>query len=118
MATWRLARREDLDGDELAWDVVGEGRAIVLVHGTPSWSYLWREVVPALAERFRVYVLDQLGYGDSPAEPEADLSLAAHGRRLARLLDGWGLADPILVGHDIGGAVVLRAHLLEGRPAR
>jgi len=118
VSEWRLARRETLDGDELAWDVFGDGPPIVLVHGTPSWSYLWRDVAPVLAERSRVYVLDQLGYGDSPAAPGADLSLAAHGRRLARLLDRWSLSDPVLVGHDIGGAVVLRAHLLEGRPAR
>jgi pimeloyl-ACP methyl ester carboxylesterase len=90
----------------------------VLVHGTPSWSYLWRNVVPLLADRFTVYVLDLLGYGDSERRNGQDMSITAQGRMLAELLDRWEIQAPGLVGHDIGGATVLRAHLLEGRPAQ
>lgn len=88
------------------------------MHGTPSSSYLWRKVAPTLAERFSVYAFDLLGYGDSPAPPGADLSLSAHSRRLASLLDHWQLDAPAIVGHDIGGGIVLRTHLLEKRPFR
>lgn len=87
------------------------------MHGTPSWSYLWRGVAPALAERFSVYLLDLAGYGDSGRHEGQDMSVAAQSRVLARLLDLWGLERPALVGHDIGGAIVLRTHLLEHRPA-
>ena len=89
----------------------------MLVHGTPSWSYLWRNVVPPLADRFTVYVLDLLGYGDSERRDGQDMSITAQGRMLAEALDLWELRAPGLVGHDIGGATVLRAHLLEARPA-
>jgi len=84
----------------------------VLVHGTPSWSYLWRRIAPALASRFSVYVFDLPGYGDSPAPPDAELSIARHARTLVELLERWELEAPAIAGHDIGGAIALRAHLL------
>ena len=98
--------------------MVGSGPALVLVHGTPSWSYLWRNVAPALARHFSVYVFDLPGYGGSPAPADGEVSIATHGRVVAELLDYWALEAPAAVGHDIGGASVLRAHLLEGRSLR
>lgn len=102
----------------MAWDRFGDGAPLVLVHGTPSWSFLWRHVVPLLAPDFTVYVLDLVGYGASERREAQDMSIAAQGEMLAELLETWGLAAPGLVGHDIGGATVLRAHLVGGRPAR
>lgn len=115
---WRLRERADLAGGRVAWDRLGEGPPVVLVHGTPSWSFVWRHVAPRLAERFAVYVLDLVGYGDSERHEGQDMSVAAQGRALAELLDLWRLDRPALVGHDVGASVVLRAHLLERRPAR
>ncbi|MBA3951665.1 MAG: alpha/beta fold hydrolase, partial [Rubrobacter sp.] len=87
----------------VAFDVFGEGPPVVLVHGTPSRSYIWRNVAPALAERFTVYVFDLLGYGDS--EPKTrDVSIAAQSRLLTELIGRWGLEAPAIAGHDIGGA--------------
>jgi pimeloyl-ACP methyl ester carboxylesterase len=114
---WRLRERADLSGGVVAWERVGEGPPVVLVHGTPSWSYVWRGVVPPLAERFSVYLLDLIGYGDSEQRQGQDMSVAAQSRGLAELLDLWALERPALVGHDIGGSVVLRAHLVDGHPA-
>ena len=87
----------------------------MLVHGTPSWSYLWRRVAPILAADFTVHLFDLLGYGDSEKGDDLDVSIAAQGRMLTELLDLWGLDRPLIAGHDIGGAIVLRAHLIEGR---
>jgi len=114
---WRLRERASVAGGKVAWDRLGEGAPIVLVHGTPSWSYLWRNVAPVLAERFSVYLLDLLGYGNSERREHQDISITAQGRLLAELLERWGLEAPGVVGHDIGGATVLRAHLVEGRAA-
>ena len=101
-------------GGEVAYEVFGEGPPVVLVHGTPSCSQLWRNVVPTLDERFSVYVYDLPGFGESERGEGQDVSLAAQGRVLAELVEAWGLGVPAVVGHDIGGGVVLRAHLLEG----
>jgi len=110
----RLSRRASTGRGEIAWERFGEGPPVGLVHGTPSRAYVWRQVAEALAARHAVYVYDLLGFGDSERHVDQDVSLVAHGEVLAELVEQWGLDRPALVGHDIGGAIVLRAHLLEG----
>jgi pimeloyl-ACP methyl ester carboxylesterase len=120
-ATWALRDRVALPTGTIAVDVLGAERPgvpVVLTHGTPSWSYLWRRVAPALAAERPVYLWDLPTYGDSTGPPNGDLpSAAGHARTLAALVERWGLTAPVLVGHDIGAAAVLRAHLVEGAPA-
>ncbi len=87
---WRLGRRMETSGGEVAYEVFGEGPAVVLVHGTPSRSYMWRDVVPALTDRFSVYVYDLLGFGESERGEGVDVSIAAQGRALAELVEVWG----------------------------
>ena len=106
-----------MSGGIVAWERFGEGPPVVLVHGTPSWSYVWRGAVGTLAERFSVYLLDLIGYGDSEQRDGQDMSVAAQSRALVELLDLWELERPALVGHDIGGSLVLRAHLVDAHPA-
>ncbi|MBA3741152.1 MAG: alpha/beta hydrolase [Chloroflexi bacterium] len=113
--TWGLARRAELSRGTVAWDVFGAGPPVVLVHGTPSWSYLWRNVVPGLAREFTVHVFDLPGYGDSPAPSDGNVSIATHATTLVELLDFWALEAPAAAGHDIGGAILLRAHLIHQR---
>jgi pimeloyl-ACP methyl ester carboxylesterase len=100
----------------IAWDSLGAGPPVVLTHGTPSRSLVWRNIAPSLADRFKVYAWDLLGFGESESQVEQDVSLATHGKVLAELVKLWGLDRPTLVGHDIGAAAVLRAHLLEEVP--
>jgi len=115
---WGMGRQAQLSRGMVAWDVFGTGPPVVLVHGTPSWSYLWRNVVPALAREFTVYVFDLPGYGDSPAPPDGSVSIATHATTLVELLDLWGIDAPAAAGHDIGGAILLRAHLVHQRSLR
>lgn len=112
----KLERRAQTERGEVAWDVFGAGRPVVLVHGTPSRALVWRRLVPVLARGHSVYVFDMLGFGDSERHVDQDVSVVAHGKVLVELLEQWRLEKPALVGHDIGGAAVLRAHLLEGAP--
>src|SRR5829696_181840 len=113
---WNLKRRAQLHSGEIAYDVFGSGPSVILVHGTPRWSYIWRKVVPVLSDRFTVYVCDLLGYGKCEPSEGQDVSIAVHARVLAELVDRWGLEAPAVAGHDIGGATVLCAHLLERVP--
>jgi pimeloyl-ACP methyl ester carboxylesterase len=114
MNGWRLGKQESTSAGEVAYEVFGEGPPVVLVHGTPMRSYLWRNIVPALAERHSVYVYDLLGYGESAKGEGQDVSKVAQARLLGELFEVWGLDAPAIAGHDIGGGIVLRAHLLEG----
>src|SRR4051794_18058504 len=112
--SWVLPETVETDDGLVRWARLGEGGdPAVLVHGTPYSSFLWRDVAPALASSRSVYVFDHLGYGQSDKHEGQDLTLAAQARRFARLLEHWGLEQPSVVANDIGGAIVLRAHLME-----
>ena len=112
--TWTLTNSTELEGGVVRWESFGEGPPTVLVHGTPYSSFLWRDVAAALARRGRqVYVFDHLGYGQSDKHDGQDLTLAAQGRNFAELLREWNVHRPSVVACDIGGAIVLRALLLE-----
>ena len=118
MDGWTLGREYGSSQGAVRYEIFGEGPPLVLVHGTPFSSLVWRKVVPALVEAMSVYVYDLPGFGSSEKREGQDVSLAAQGRVLSELLSHWGLDAPAVVGHDIGGATVLRAHLLEGSDFR
>lgn len=114
MTDWKLGRTYDSACGEVRWDSFGEAGKdpVVLLHGTPFSSYVWRGVARALAHRHQVFVWDMPGYGASEKADGQDVSLAAQGRVFTDLLAHWGLGEPAVVAHDFGGAVALRAHLL------
>jgi pimeloyl-ACP methyl ester carboxylesterase len=103
-------------GRQVRWGRFGTGPAVVLCHGTPWSSELWRPFAEALSSYFTVHVWDMPGYGRSSKHPEHRVSLDVQGELLADLLVHWDLESPHMVAHDYGGAVALRAHLLHARP--
>lgn len=115
---WTLGEEFETPEGMVRWKILGSGDPVVLVHGTPYSSFLWRDIAPALARTRTVFVFDHLGFGQSDQREGQDLSLAAHARNFARLLDHWELSCPSVVAHDIGGAVALRTLLLEERKYR
>lgn len=85
------------------------GRPVVLVHGNPTWGYLFRNFIPPLvAAGHRVIVPDHLGFGrsDKPDSPEV-YGIERHARRLEALLESLDLRDATLVPHDWGGPIGL-----------
>ncbi|WP_016854262.1 alpha/beta fold hydrolase [Halomonas smyrnensis] len=100
-----------IDGKRLAYGVHGEGVPVILLHGTPSSSLIWRNVVPRLVGAgYRVHVYDLLGYGlsERPWDPNVDTSISAQVPILEGLMAHWGLATAHLVAHDIGGGIAQR----------
>jgi 2-hydroxymuconate-semialdehyde hydrolase len=83
----------------------GAGEPIVLIHGFPTSSHLWRDVVPLLPEGHRVVVLDLLGYGRSDRPLDRDLSIKGHAERVIGLLDVLRISYASIVGHDLGGGI-------------
>lgn len=111
---WHLSQEIDFEGRAVRFDVLGGGSPLVAIHGTPWSSYNLRHLILGLSARYRVFFFDLLGYGQSDRHA-GDVSLATQNRVLSFLLDHWGLSEPIVVGHDFGGATALRARLLDGR---
>jgi pimeloyl-ACP methyl ester carboxylesterase len=111
-----LERAYESSHGEVRYDSIGDGNPVVMVHGTPWSSYVWRHVAPALGETHTVYVYDLPGYGQSEKFEGQDVSLGIQNDVLAELIEYWALDTPAIVGHDFGGATVLRAHLLNEVP--
>ncbi len=113
---WQLTETFRSTSGDVRWASLGQpGRQpVVLLHGTPFSSYVWRAVARSLARGYQVYVWDMPGYGASEKSAGQDVSLAAQGRVFTELLAHWGLREPLVVAHDFGGTVALRAHLLHG----
>ena len=85
-----------------------EGPPVVFLHGIPTWSYLWRDAAPALAESRHVIAPDLVGYGNSANRDGFDRSVRAQTVALADFLAEHAEEDADFVAHDIGGAVALR----------
>jgi haloalkane dehalogenase len=85
----------------------GQGPAIVMVHGTPTWSFLYRHLVRGLRDRYRCVVPDHLGFGLSDKPAGDAYRPADQARRLASLVDALGLDDVTLAVHDFGGPIGL-----------
>jgi pimeloyl-ACP methyl ester carboxylesterase len=114
MRDWDVPERFTFEGHTIRWGRMGSGAPLVLLHGTPFWSYEWHRIAPILAHRRTVYFHDMLGYGRSDMPAGADVSLNVQNRILAALLGHWGIERPDVVAHDFGGATALRAHLIDG----
>ena len=85
----------------------GSGRTLLLVHGTPTWSFLWRHLVRALSNTYRVVAPDHLGFGLSEKPANAPYRPADHARRLSALIDRLDLGEYVLGVHDFGGPIGL-----------
>ena len=101
---------ETVNGKRIAYIETGEGDPVVLLHGNPTSSYLWRNVIPELAGCGRIIAPDLIGQGDSeklPASEGADrYTFMVAYDYLAGLLDAIGANDRVtLVIHDWGSAL-------------
>jgi haloalkane dehalogenase len=87
----------------------GDGEPILLLHGEPTWSYLYRRMIPPLASRFRCIAPDYLGFGrsDKPLRIE-DYTYDLHAASIAALVEALDLRDTTVVVQDWGGPIGLR----------
>jgi haloalkane dehalogenase len=98
----------ELDGARMHYVDEGQGEVVLCLHGEPSWSYLYRKLIPPLASGYRVVAPDFIGFGrsDKYTEPEA-YSYQMHHDALVRFLDALGLERITLVCQDWGGLLGL-----------
>lgn len=100
-----------INGHRIAHGVHGDGDPVVLMHGTPSSSYIWRNVLPTLvAAGYKVHVYDLLGFGlsERPHDPQVDTSVTGQVPIFEALLKVWGLTDLHVIAHYIGGGIAQR----------
>ncbi len=93
------------DGHQLSYLDEGNGPIVVMAHGNPSWSYLYRNVVTALKPKYRCLVPDHLGCGFSDKPQDYPYRLQNHIDNFTALLDSQGIERCVVVVHDWGGAI-------------
>lgn len=89
-------------GTEVAYVDAGEGDPTVFLHGDPTSSYLWRNVIPYVEPHARCLAPDLVGMGGSGTAPDGSYRFADHARHLDVWFDVLGLSNVVLVGHDWG----------------
>lgn len=94
-----------IDGQNIHYLDEGEGPVVVLVHGNPTWSYYYRNLVRTLREDHRVIVPDHIGCGLSDKPQNYNYTLSQHISNLCSLLSHLEITKYSLVVHDWGGAI-------------
>ena len=89
----------------------GSGQVILFVHGTPAWSFLYRDFIKALSREYRCIAVDHLGFGLSERSEKFEGTPQAHADNLALLIRELDLREITFVVHDFGGPIGLGAAL-------
>lgn len=97
------SRFVELDGNVVHYVDEGSGPILLMLHGNPVWSFVYRDLIAALRGRFRCIALDFPGFGLSTAAPGFRYSARDHADLLVSFIDHLGLSDITLVGHNWGG---------------
>src|SRR6056300_557325 len=79
---------------------------IIMLHGEPTWGYIYRKFIPALAEKNRIIVPDHMGFGKSETPQDKDYTLKTHVENLSGLIDFLGLKNVTFIGQDWGGPII------------
>ena len=97
------------DGNGFLMHYVDEGprqaNPIILLHGEPTWGYLYRKFIPELSKSFRVVVPDLMGFGKSETPQDKEYTLKTHVENLCSLIDHLKLTNITFVGQDWGGPI-------------
>lgn len=97
----------ELHGDRIAYRDVGDGPALLLIHGMAGSSDTWQPIIPLLSKKYRVIAPDLLGHGKS-AKPRGDYSLGAFAVWLRDLLDELGVHRATVIGQSLGGGIAMQ----------
>lgn len=106
----------DVEGLRVAYREIGEGRPVLLLHGWPTSSFLWRNVMGPIARRHRVVAVDLPGFGASDKPHDSRYDFGFFDRFIDGFLDVLGIRRVGLAVHDLGGPIAL--HWALGRSER
>lgn len=110
------SRRLDSSAGRVHYVDEGAGRPILMCHGNPTWSFLYRNVIGALRDRFRCIAIDLPGFGLSDRPAGYGYTPAEQAAVVGELVAALDLRDLIVMGHDWGGPIGLAAACAD--PAR
>lgn len=96
----------------------GSGPPLLLCHGNPTWSFLYREIINALRDHFRCIAPDYLGFGLSDRPPGFGYTIQEHAQAVGELVDHLGLDGYLSMGQDWGGPISMAVDTLRAERVR
>jgi len=99
----------DLAGTKLRYIDTGRGKPVLMVHGNPTWTFYWHELIRDLQPNYRCIAPDHIGCGYSDKPTDYPYTLDQHIQNLIRLIEHLDLQQITLVAHDWGGAIGMGA---------
>jgi pimeloyl-ACP methyl ester carboxylesterase len=97
----------EMDGHQMHYVDEGRGPVILFAHGTPEWSFGYRDLIKGLRNNFRCMAFDMLGFGLSDKPANADYSCQAHSERFEKCIAKLDLRNITIVANDFGGGISL-----------
>ncbi|MCY9660688.1 haloalkane dehalogenase [Paenibacillus chondroitinus] len=97
----------EINGQHLHYIDQGSGNPILFLHGNPTWSYMWRNIIPYLTNSARCIAVDLIGMGRSD-KSDVGYTFLEHVDYISQFIDKLGLSDLTIVGHDWGMAIGLQ----------
>jgi len=99
------SRRAEVDGADVHYVDEGAGPALLLLHGNPTWSFLYRDVISALRDRYRCVAVDYPGFGLTRAAAGYGFTAGEHARVVGRLIEQLDLTEITMMVQDWGGPI-------------
>lgn len=99
----------DLEGLRYSFIDEGTGPVLLFVHGNPSWSFAWRNLIKGLRSEYRCVAVDHIGMGLSQKPNAYGYRIGQHIDNLNRLIESLNLREITLIGHDWGGCIGMGA---------
>lgn len=96
-----------LEAGEMHYVDEGEGNVILFIHGTPAWSFLYRDFISSLSKKYRCIAIDHLGFGLSEKPENFDGKPQSHSKNLSEFIEKLNLENITIVVHDFGGPIGL-----------
>lgn len=97
----------NIDGSDMHYIDEGKGKVVLFVHGTPEWSFGFRNLIKELRKNFRCIAMDHIGFGLSDKPTEGDYSCVAHATRLNTFIRYLDLQNFSIVANDFGGGIAM-----------
>jgi len=98
-----------LDGTGIHYVDEGHGgRPVLMVHGNPAWSYMWRNLIPSISSGHRALAMDLMGFGKSDKPNPTLHDFPHHARIVSEFIQSLGLRNLVLILHDWGGPFAMQ----------